>query len=223
MLNSLKRVYLSLRKLFLWLNFNVNLTLKRHRLSYLSMAETTKYRILGVDPGTNFLGYAILEVEGKKLTLIAMSTLALSHLEEQQEKLKRIFEKIDWAIRHFKPNQMAIEQPFYAKNVQSMLKLGRAQGVAMAAAINQGISIEEYLPKEVKKSVTGNGNASKEQVAAMLGNILGRPIEPSYYDASDALALAVCHFYLSSNALGKRKKNNSWSSFLSENPQRITK
>jgi crossover junction endodeoxyribonuclease RuvC len=187
------------------------------------MTENKKYRILGIDPGTNFLGYAILEVDGKTLNLIAMSTLALSHLDEQQEKLKRIFEKIDWVIRHFQPDQMAIEQPFFAKNVQSMLKLGRAQGVAIAAAINNNIPIEEYLPKEVKKSVAGNGNASKEQVAAMLGHILGRPIEPSYYDASDALALAVCHYYLTKNALGKRKKANSWASFLSENPKRVLK
>ena len=187
------------------------------------MSDNTKYRILGVDPGTNFLGYAILEVDGKSLSLITMSTLALSHLDEQQEKLKRIFEKLDWAIKHFKPNQMAIEQPFFAKNVQSMLKLGRAQGVAIAAAINNNIAVEEYLPKEVKKSVAGNGNAAKEQVAAMLGHILGRPIEPSYYDASDALALAVCHFYLNSNALGKRKKNNSWAGFLTENPKRVIK
>lgn len=187
------------------------------------MSNNQKYRILGVDPGTNFLGYAILEVEGKSLTLITMSTLALSHLDEQQDKLKRIFEKIDWAIKHFKPTQMAIEQPFYAKNVQSMLKLGRAQGVAIAAAINNGIIVEEYLPKEVKKSVVGNGNAAKEQVAAMLGHILGRPIEPSYFDASDALAVAVCHHYLTNNPLGKRKKNHTWASFISENSNRISR
>jgi crossover junction endodeoxyribonuclease RuvC len=187
------------------------------------MLNHQKYRILGVDPGTNFLGYAILEIDGKSLNLITMSTLALSHLDEQQEKLKRIFEKIDWAIKHFKPNQMAIEQPFFGKNVQSMLKLGRAQGVAIAAAINNGLPVEEYLPKEIKKSVVGNGNAAKEQVAAMLGHILGRPIEPSYYDASDALAVAVCHHYLTSNLLGKRKKNNSWASFITENADRVQK
>lgn len=182
-----------------------------------------KYRILGVDPGTNFLGYAILEINGKTPSLITMSTLALSHVDESQEKLKRIFEKIDWAIRHFQPQEMSIEQPFYGKNIQSMLKLGRAQGVAMAAAINNNIPMVEYLPKVVKKSVVGNGNASKEQVAAMLGHILGRPIEPSYYDASDALALAVCHFYQTNSVLGKGKKHNSWSSFLTENPDRVSK
>jgi crossover junction endodeoxyribonuclease RuvC len=187
------------------------------------MTKKEKYRIIGVDPGTNFLGYAILEVEGKTLSLITMSTLALSHLEGQPEKLKRIFEKIDWAIQHFKPDEMAIEQPFYGKNIQSMLKLGRAQGVAIAAAVHNKISVVEYLPKVVKKSVVGNGNAAKEQVAAMLGHILGRPIEPSYFDASDALALAVCHYYQTNSVLGGGKKHNSWASFMTENPTRVVK
>ena len=182
-----------------------------------------KYRIIGVDPGTNFLGYAVLEVDGKKISLITMSTLALSHLDEQQDKLKRIFDKINWAITHFQPSEMAIEQPFFGKNIQSMLKLGRAQGVAIAAACNHDISVAEYLPKTVKKSVVGNGNAAKEQVAAMLGHILGRPIEPSYFDASDALAVAVCHFYQTSNGIGGGKKHNSWKSFLTDNKDRVAK
>jgi crossover junction endodeoxyribonuclease RuvC len=188
-----------------------------------AMDKKDKYRIIGVDPGTNFLGYAILEVNNKALTLVSMSTLALSHLDDQNEKLKRIFEKMDWAIRNFEPDQMAIEQPFYGKNIQSMLKLGRAQGVAMSAAIHNNIPIVEYLPKVVKKSVVGNGNAAKEQVAAMLGHILGRPIEPSYYDASDALALAVCHFYQTSNMLSKGKKSDTWKAFMQDNPNRVIK
>jgi crossover junction endodeoxyribonuclease RuvC len=188
-----------------------------------SMEKKEKYRIIGVDPGTNFLGYAILEVNNKALTLVSMSTLALSHLDDQNEKLKRIFEKMDWAIKTFEPDQMSIEQPFYGKNIQSMLKLGRAQGVAMAAAIHNNIPVVEYLPKVVKKSVVGNGNAAKEQVAAMLGHILGRPIEPSYYDASDALALAVCHFYQTSNMLSKGKKSDTWKAFMQDNPKRVAK
>jgi crossover junction endodeoxyribonuclease RuvC len=187
------------------------------------MEKKDTYRIIGVDPGTNFLGYAILEVNNKALTLVSMSTLALSHLDDQNEKLKRIFEKMDWAIKTFKPDQMAIEQPFYGKNIQSMLKLGRAQGVAMSAAIHNHIPIVEYLPKVVKKSVVGNGNAAKEQVAAMLGHILGRPIEPSYYDASDALALAVCHFYQTSNMLSRGKKSDTWKAFMQDNPKRVLK
>jgi crossover junction endodeoxyribonuclease RuvC len=187
------------------------------------MEKKEKYRIIGVDPGTNFLGYAILEVNNKALSLVSMSTLALSHLDDQNEKLKRIFEKMDWAIKTFEPDQMSIEQPFYGKNIQSMLKLGRAQGVAMSAAIHNNIPIVEYLPKVVKKSVVGNGNAAKEQVAAMLGHILGRPIEPSYYDASDALALAVCHFYQTSNMLSKGKKSDTWKAFMQDNPKRVAK
>ena len=186
--------------------------------------EVTPRRILGVDPGTNFLGYAVLEIEGKTLRLITMSILTLAHVEEQTEKLKRIFEKIAWAIDTFHPTELAIEQPFYAKNVQSMLKLGRAQGVAMAAAMTNGLSVVEYLPKTIKKSVAGNGNASKEQVAAMLAHILNRPIEPSYFDASDALAVAVCHYYLSANSVGGGgKKGNSWASFAKENTDRVSK
>jgi crossover junction endodeoxyribonuclease RuvC len=187
------------------------------------MVKKETYRILGVDPGTNFLGYAVLEISGKTMNLITMSTLALSHLDEQEEKLKRIFEKLSWAIQNFNVDEMAIEQPFYAKNVQSMLKLGRAQGVAFAAAIHNKISVVEYLPKVVKKSVVGNGNAAKEQVAAMLGHILKRPIEPTFFDASDALALAVCHYYQSNSALGKGKKHGTWKAFLTENPTRLVK
>jgi crossover junction endodeoxyribonuclease RuvC len=197
--------------------------IQNHCTTTHAMEKKEKYRIIGVDPGTNFLGYAILEVNNKALTLVSMSTLALSHLDDQNEKLKRIFEKMDWAIRNFEPDQMAIEQPFYGKNIQSMLKLGRAQGVAMAAAIHNNIPVVEYLPKVVKKSVVGNGNAAKEQVAAMLGHILGRPIEPSYYDASDALALAVCHFYQTSNMLSKGKKSDTWKAFMQDNPKRVVK
>ena len=182
------------------------------------------YRILGIDPGTNFLGYGVLEVNGKELQLVTMSILTLAHVDDPQEKLKRIFEKIDWVITHFNPQEMAVEEPFYAKNVQSMLKLGRAQGVAIAAGMVRGLTVETYLPKTVKKSVAGNGNASKEQVAAMLGHIFKRPIEPSYLDASDALAVAVCHYYQSNSALGGgSKKHNSWESFVKDNADRIKK
>lgn len=183
--------------------------------------ENKARRILGIDPGTNFLGYAVLEIKDKKMELITMSILTLTHVEGQPEKMKRIFEKICWVIDTFNPTEMAIEQPFYAKNVQSMLKLGRAQGAAMAAATTNKLEVIEYLPKVVKKSVVGNGNASKEQVAAMLGHTLQRPIEPTFYDASDALALAVCHYYQTGHSLaGKMTKHNSWANFVKENPDR---
>ena len=181
----------------------------------------TKYRIMGVDPGTNFLGYAILEIENKKFKLITMSFLTLTHVPDAQEKLKRIFEKMCWVIDNFAPQQFAIEQPFFGKNPQSMLKLGRAQGVAIAAAMTNNVVVTEYSAKEIKKSVVGNGNASKEQVAAMVGRILNQTIEPSFYDASDALATALCHYYASQNVLGGGKKANSWASFMKANPGKV--
>jgi crossover junction endodeoxyribonuclease RuvC len=182
-----------------------------------------KHRILGIDPGTNFLGYAVLEIDGRAFNLITMSILTLTHVDDPSEKLKRIFEKVAWVIDTFQPKEMAIEEPFYAKNVQSMLKFGRAQGVAMAAAMVNGLPVAQYLPKTVKKSVVGNGNASKEQVAAMLGHILKRPIEPSYFDASDALAVAICHHYQSNSALGGGKKHDSWAAFAKANAEKIKK
>jgi crossover junction endodeoxyribonuclease RuvC len=185
--------------------------------------KLAKYSILGVDPGTNAMGYAILEVEGKQLRLLKMSVITLSHLDEQQLKLKRIFERVSEVITQFEPKQMAIEAPFYSKNVQAMLKLGRAQGVAIAAAITNGVEMTEYLPKKVKQSVTGNGNASKEQVAAMLAQILKQDINADFLDATDALAVAVCHYYQSSSILGGSKTHNNWSSFLKENNNRIIK
>ena len=182
-----------------------------------------KYRIMGVDPGTNFLGYAVLEIENKKFKLITMSILTLTHVPDAQEKLKRIFEKMCWVIDTFAPQQFSIEQPFFGKNPQSMLKLGRAQGVAIAAAMTNNVTVNEYSAKEIKKSVVGNGNASKEQVAAMVGRILNQTIEPSFYDASDALAAALCHYYASQNVLGGGKKSNSWASFMKNNPDKVIK
>lgn len=180
-------------------------------------------RILGVDPGTNFLGYAVLEIENKKLSLLTMSILTLTHVDDPQEKLKRIYEKMQWVINTFDPHEMAIEEPFFAKNVQSMLKLGRAQGVAIAAGMMNNLKVQTYLPKTVKKSVVGNGNASKEQVCAMLEHILNRPIEPTFLDASDALAVALCHHYGQLNPLAGMSKGASWQKFLSTNEKRILK
>ncbi|MBI5914863.1 MAG: crossover junction endodeoxyribonuclease RuvC [Bacteroidetes bacterium] len=182
------------------------------------MTDTKKYRLLGVDPGTNVLGYAIVEVENRQMSLVALGVITMGHLEEQQHKLKKIFEDLQALIRRYAPDEMAIEAPFYAKNVQSMLKLGRAQGVAIAAAITSGVEITEYSPKKIKQSVTGNGNASKEQVAAMLETILKLKLEEKYLDATDALATAVCHFYQSKALPGGGKKFKDWSSFVKENP-----
>lgn len=181
------------------------------------------YRILGVDPGTNILGFGILEVEGKNLKLIDLGVLHLKSEEEQPVKLQRIFERLQEIIAQYQPREMAIETPFYGKNVQSMFKLGRAQGVAIAAAITKGLTVTEYAAKKIKQAVTGNGNASKEQVAAMLAKTLKVDLNEKYFDATDALATAVCHFYQSTNRITSGKKKNDWGAFIKDNPNRITK
>lgn len=179
------------------------------------------YRLLGVDPGTNLLGYAIVEVEQKKLRLLDMGVIYLKKMQEHQDKLQHIFERLQSIIEIYNPREMAIEAPFYGKNPQSMLKLGRAQGVAIAAAITKGVRITEYSPKKIKQSVTGNGNAAKEQVAAMLSNILEFKLDNHYLDATDALATAVCHFYQSGNLLSGQKRYNDWGNFIKDNPGRV--
>lgn len=180
------------------------------------------YKILGVDPGTNLLGYAILEVYGKKLKLQTMGVIRLKSYEDHTTKLKEIFLQLQEIIETYLPSKMSVEAPFYGKNVQSMLKLGRAQGVAMAAAITMGLDIEEFSPKKIKLSVTGNGNASKEQVAAMLEGILKIKIKDGPLDATDALAAAVTLFNQSSGPLGGKKNYKGWGSFIKDNPDKIS-
>lgn len=185
------------------------------------MTKATKeYKILGVDPGTNLLGYAVLKVNGKKISLQTMGVLKLKSYEDHMTKLKEIFLQLQEIIETYLPSQMSVEAPFYGKNVQSMLKLGRAQGVAMAAGITMGLEITEYSPKKIKQSVTGNGNASKEQVAAMLEGILNIKIKDGPLDATDALAAAITHFNQSSGPLSGKKNYKDWGSFLKDNPNR---
>jgi crossover junction endodeoxyribonuclease RuvC len=179
------------------------------------------YKILGVDPGTNLLGYAILEVSGKNLKLIDFGVFRLKEYEDHHHKLKEIYLQLQEIIECYLPRILAIEAPFYGKNVQSMLKLGRAQGVAMAAAITMGLEIHEYAPKKIKQSITGNGNASKEQVAALLESMLKIKIDTAHLDATDALATAVTHFNQNSSLLSGTKKHSSWSSFIKDNPDRV--
>lgn len=174
--------------------------------------------ILGMDPGTSVMGYGVLLVKDNKLSIIQYGVIHLSRYTTHELKLKKIFERVIGIIEDFSPDEVALEAPFYGKNVQSMLKLGRAQGVAMAAALSKEIPITEYAPKKVKQSVTGNGNASKEQVAKMLKSILKFDKDPKLFDATDALAVALCHHY---NGGSKTKKNTSWKSFISDNPDRL--
>ncbi len=178
------------------------------------------YRILGVDPGTNILGFAMIEIAQKKMKLLELGVVHLSKFPDQPQKLKKIFERIQVIIEVYGPKELAVEAPFFGKNPQSMLKLGRAQGVAIAAAITMNVPVTEYSPKKIKQSVTGNGNAAKEQVAAMLGNQFNIDLTDHYLDATDALATAVCHFYQSSSPLGGKKQYSNWSAFLKDNPKR---
>ena len=151
--------------------------------------------ILGIDPGTNVLGYGLIHIKGNKLSLINFGVIQLSKLPTHPDKLKKIFERLDAVIKEYRPDEMAIEAPFFGQNVQSMLKLGRAQGVAIAASLSNNVPFEEYTPRRIKQAVTGNGNASKEQVAAMLQTLLSFTDMPKYLDATDGLAVAVCHHF----------------------------
>lgn len=176
--------------------------------------------ILGIDPGTNIMGYGLILVEGNKYSLLQFGVIHLKKYIGHEIKLKKIFERITGLIDEFHPDAVALEAPFYGENVQSMLKLGRAQGVAMAAALAREIPIAEYSPKKVKQSVTGNGNASKEQVAEMLKTLLHIKEIPKLLDATDALAVAVCHHF-HDGRLQTRGRTAGWKSFLEENPGRI--
>ena len=187
------------------------------------MTKETTYRLLGVDPGSNVMGFAVIEIANRRAKVLEMGAISMSYLKEHTLKLKMIFEELQLLIGKYDPKEMAIEAPFYGKNVQSMLKLGRAQGVAMAAAITCGVEVMEYSPKKIKQSVTGNGNASKEQVAAMLENILKVKIDDTYLDATDALATAMCHFFQSTSALAGKKRYKGWEGFIKDNPSRVGK
>lgn len=174
--------------------------------------------ILGLDPGTNVMGYGLILVRKPKVDLLQFGVIQLSKYESHELRLKKIFERVLSLIDEFHPDEVALEAPFFGKNVQSMLKLGRAQGVAMSAALSREIPIVEYAPKRVKQSVTGNGNASKEQVAKMLMTLFAIKEVPKLLDATDALAVAVCHHFQKGEAKGKTK---SWESFVKDNPKRL--
>ncbi|HYK47396.1 MAG TPA: crossover junction endodeoxyribonuclease RuvC [Parafilimonas sp.] len=179
--------------------------------------------ILGIDPGTVVMGYAVLEVNGKSIQLVSMDVLKLMPERDTYRRLEMIFSKVCELITLYHPTMFAIEAPFFGKNVQSMLKLGRAQGVAIAAAMQASLPVSEYSPKRVKQSITGNGNATKEQVFKMLQRLMTLEERPHFFDASDALAVAVCHHYSSfSDGLVKKKPLRGWADFLSRNPDRLS-
>lgn len=166
------------------------------------------------------MGYGIIEVKGNSIKLISTGVVKLDKYDNHPLKLKKIFEKVISLIDQYKPDELAIEAPFFGKNVQSMLKLGKAQGVAIAAALSRDMPIFEYAPKKIKQSITGKGAASKEQVSAMILKICNVKVVPKYFDATDGLAAAVCHHF-QSNSIISEKKYTGWAAFVKENPKKL--
>ena len=202
------------------------------------MISSKPYRILGIDPGTNYMGYGVLEVEGRTLRPIVLGDIDLHKISDPYDKLRYIFERVKELIASYSPAQVALESPFFGENVQSMLKLGRAQGVAMAAALSCNKPVAEYAPTRIKQAITGTGAASKEQVAAIVMRTLGIEEAPRKLDATDGMAVALSHYYSTTNpinqALGdsrvkglggektaRKRGSQSWEQFVSENPKRI--
>jgi crossover junction endodeoxyribonuclease RuvC len=183
--------------------------------------QTTRI-ILGIDPGTVIMGYGVIEARAEGIKLLDTDVLKLAKHKDVYLRLHLIYEKVSAVIEQYHPTDFAIEAPFFGKNVQSMLKLGRAQGVAIATAMSAGLEVTEYSPKKVKLSVTGNGNADKEQVWKMLQQYLSFKAKPKYYDATDALAVAVCHYFQTKSLLpSSGKKLKGWEDFLKKNPGRV--
>ena len=198
-------------------------------------------RIMGIDPGTNYLGYGIIELRGGKPEALVMGDVDLHKIKDAHHKLRYIFERVQSLTTEYRPTEVAFESPFFGENVQSMLKLGRAQGVAIAAVLSasESTTIAEYAPSRVKQAITGRGQASKEQVATMINSILGTDYKPRKLDATDGMAVALCHWFTTSNALtrataGDRRKglggdskarrgSSSWEAFAKSNPERIKK
>lgn len=181
--------------------------------------------ILGIDPGTIVMGYGLIRAVGQRAELIALGVMHLSKYDDHYIRLKRIYDRVAGLIEEYAPDELAIEAPFFGKNVQSMLKLGRAQGVAMVAALQYGLPITEYVPMRIKQAITGNGAASKEQVAGMLQRYLKIPndLMPEELDATDGLAAALCHHFLTSNPMSGASQGatKTWSDFVKQNPTRV--
>lgn len=190
--------------------------------------------VMGIDPGTNTTGYGIVRTDGRRMQCIVLGDIDLHRIGDPYRKLGRIFERVCALIDAYRPDEVALESPFFGENVQSMLKLGRAQGVAMAAALSKGLPVSEYAPRRIKQAITGQGSASKEQVALILKGMLHLDELPKRLDATDGLAVAVCHVFQCSRpeglksgprkkALGGGPASKSWEQFLAEHPERIKK
>ena len=196
------------------------------------------YRILGLDPGTNYMGYGVLEVDGKSLTPVVLGDIDLHKISDPYDKLRYIFERVKALVCEYSPSEVALESPFFGQNVQSMLKLGRAQGVAMAAALSQEVDVFEYAPSRIKQAVVGLGSASKEQIAGIVMKTLRIDKAPKKLDATDGMAVALCHYYsisspinqalggtkvkgLGGDKVARKRGSKSWEQFLRENPNRV--
>ena len=203
------------------------------------MAQSSEvYRILGIDPGTNYTGYGVLEVEGRTLRSVVMGEIDLHKITDPYAKLRYIFDRVRWLVEEYEPREVALESPFFGCNVQSMLKLGRAQGVAMAAALSRNKEVFEYAPSRIKQSVVGLGSASKEQIAGVVMKTLHIETPPKKLDATDGMAVALCHYYsvsspinralggakvkgLGGDKVARKRGSKSWEQFLRENPERV--
>ncbi len=189
--------------------------------------------ILGIDPGTNVMGFGLIKAEGRQLSVLEIGVIELQKLQDPYTKLQKIYKTLTSIVEKYAPDEMALEAPFYGKNVQSMLKLGRAQGVAMSVGVSHDIVIHEYAPRKIKLAITGTGAASKEQVAAILSKMLKYENDQKYLDATDALAVAVCHYYEMSKPvipeakkkakIPTKKSSQSWEQFIAQHSDRIVK
>lgn len=203
------------------------------------MKDTPTYRIMGIDPGTNYMGYGVLEVEGRTLRSVVLGDIDLHTMSDPYRKLRYIFDRVSKLVDDYAPREVALESPFFGANVQSMLKLGRAQGVAVAAALNRDREVFEYAPSRIKQAITGSGSASKEQVAAIVKSMLKIDYMPRRLDATDGMAVALCHYFTARTPIdtamgssrvkglggGKKaaKGSSSWEAFIKQNPEREIK
>ena len=203
------------------------------------MKDTPTYRIMGIDPGTNYMGYGVLEVEGRALRSVVLGDIDLHTMSDPYRKLRYIFDRVSKLVDDYAPREVALESPFFGANVQSMLTLGRAQGVAIAAALNRDREVFEYAPSRIKQAITGSGSASKEQVAAIVKSMLKIDYMPRRLDATDGMAVALCHYFTARTPIdtamgssrvkglggGKKaaKGSSSWEAFIKQNPEREIK
>ena len=208
-------------------------------ITFVIMEQTETYRIMGIDPGTNYMGYGIIEVVGREVRSVVMGDIDLHTMSDPYRKLRYIFDRVSRLIEDYNPREVALESPFFGTNVQSMLKLGRAQGVAMAAALTHDKEVFEYAPSRIKQAIAGSGSASKEQVASIIKRMLKLEYTPRRLDATDGMAVAMCHYYTARTPIniamgdkrvkglggGKKaaKGSSSWEAFIKQNPDREVK